>query len=79
MRPVPEIDVHDPLYASAELITTNAVELHQPLKPRPYYVPRGRKGVIVVTLGPGGTQCFDPSAAQRAAQAPGRLKRRPAG
>jgi hypothetical protein len=53
--------LRDPLYTNADLTAANVVELHQPPRPAPYYVPRGtpsyygyRNGVKVVTLGPGG-------------------------
>jgi hypothetical protein len=57
----PQNDTTDPLYDNADLTATNVVELHQPPRPQPNYVPRGnpsyygyRNGVVVVTLGPGG-------------------------
>jgi hypothetical protein len=46
-----------PDYPTADLPATNVVELQQPVRPAPYFLPRGigpRSGVWVYTLGPGG-------------------------
>jgi hypothetical protein len=52
-----------PIHKAALDPNVRPVELKQPIKPRPYYVDRGStrdpgyaRGVIVVTLGPGGLQ-----------------------
>ena len=58
----PRDDSIPPAQGPADLTGAKLIELKQPLKPAPYFVPRGhpsyygfRHGVIVVTLGPGGT------------------------
>ena len=61
MAPIFDTGRSDPLYTNADLTATNVIELVQPPRPAPYYVPRGnpsyygyRNGVVVATVGGSG-------------------------